>query len=95
MNNKTGSVWELGASQASVKSKPKLVLKLGLDMHYRQVYVGMQQEDGPIKVVGTMGHQTFSNWVEKRLQEGWEIYSCYEAGASGYWLHRELEQLGG
>jgi len=32
--------------------------------------------------------------VVKKLQGGWEIYSCYEAGASGYWLHRELAQLG-
>src|SRR5215471_8943030 len=22
------------------------------------------------------------------------LYSCYEAGASGYWLHRELVELG-
>lgn len=94
MNNKTESVSEFGASQASVKGKPKMVLKLGLDMHYRHVYVGMQEEDGPIKVVGKMGQEAFGNWVEKKLRLGWEIYSCYEAGASGYWLHRELEQLG-
>jgi hypothetical protein len=31
--------------------------------------------------------------VQKKLQEGWQIYSCYEAGASGYWLHRELARL--
>ena len=24
----------------------------------------------------------FLNWVQKKLQEGWQIYSCYEAGAS-------------
>jgi hypothetical protein len=50
-----------------------MVLKLGLDMHYRQVHVGMQQEDGPIKVVGKMGHEAFGNWVEKKLHQGWEI----------------------
>jgi transposase len=32
--------------------------------------------------------------VRKKLEEGWKIYSCYEAGASGYWLHRELVKLG-
>ena len=41
-----------------------------------------------------MGHVDFLNWVQKKLQEGWQIYSCYEAGASGYWLHRELVKLG-
>jgi len=30
----------------------------------------------------------------KKLEESWEIHSCYEAGASGYWLHRQLEQMG-
>ena len=41
-----------------------------------------------------MGHVDFLSWVQKKLQEGWQIYSCYEAGASGYWLHRELVKLG-
>src|SRR5260370_20938184 len=54
----------------------------------------MQEEDGPIKAIGRMGHDGFENWVERKREAGWEIYSCYEAGASGYWLHRELEQMG-
>ena len=41
-----------------------------------------------------MGYADFLNWVGKKLEEGWEINSCYEAGASGYWLHRELVKLG-
>jgi transposase len=32
--------------------------------------------------------------LQKRLAEGWEIHSCYEAGASGYWLHRDLVAMG-
>ena len=63
-------------------------------MHYRQVTVAMQEEDGPIKAVGRMNHDQFGGWVEKKLREGWEIHSCYEAGASGYWLHRQLVELG-
>jgi hypothetical protein len=54
----------------------------------------MQEEDGGrIKAAGKMGHVDFLNWVQKKLQEGWQIYSCYEAGASGYWLHRESSDL--
>jgi hypothetical protein len=49
---------------------------------------------GRIKSAGKMGHPEFLNWVRKKLEEGWEIYSRYEAGASGYWLHRELVKLG-
>src|SRR5271166_4926056 len=70
------------------------VLNLGLDVHYRQVTVAMQEDGGRIKAAGKMGHADFLNWVQKKLQEGWQIYSCYEAGASGYWLHRELVKLG-
>ena len=83
-----------GNSQASVEYKGKRVLKLGLDMHYRQVTVAMQEEDGRIKAVGKMGHEAFVSWLEKKLKEGWEIYSVYEAGASGYWLHRRLVEMG-
>jgi transposase len=70
------------------------VLNLGLDVHYRQVTVAMQEDGGRIKSAGKMGHPEFLNWVGKKLAEGWEINSCYEAGASGYWLHRELVKLG-
>jgi transposase len=54
----------------------------------------MQEDGGRIKAVGKMRHADFLNWVRKKLQEGWQIYSCYEAGASGYWLHRELGKMG-
>ena len=70
------------------------MLKLGLDVHYRQVTVAMQEDDGRIRVAGKMSHQAFAGWIRKKVAEGWSIYSCYEAGASGYWLHRELETLG-
>ena len=70
------------------------VLNLGLDVHYRQVTVAMQEDGGRIKAAGKMGHGVFSTWVDKKFQEGWQIYSCYEAGASGYWLHRQLVEQG-
>src|SRR6266481_6646594 len=88
-------------NQASLANYVNRVLKLGLDVHYRQVTVAMQEDGGRIKAAGKMGHADFLNWVPKKLEEGWEIYSCYEAGASGYWLHRELageaggQKLGG
>jgi transposase len=69
-------------------------LKLGLDVHYRQVTVAMQEDGGRIKAGGKMSHGAFLNWVRTKLEEGWRIDSCYEAGASGYWLHRELVELG-
>ena len=83
-----------GNSELSVVNGEKRVLKLGLDTHYRQVTVAMQEDGGRIKVAGKKAYGDFSNWVQKKLDEGWEIYSCYEAGATGYWLHRQLERMG-
>lgn len=94
-NNKPiESVSNKDEESTSAEQGSKGVLKLGLDMHYRQVTVAMQEEQGVIKAVGKMSHNRFGAWVEKKCQEGWEIYSCYEAGASGYWLHRRLVQAG-
>src|SRR6201981_495480 len=89
--NKTTKV---SIDQEQTEQKGNWVLKLGLDVHYRQVTVAIQEGDGRIKAVGKMGHDAFGNWVEKKLKAGFEIYSCYEAGASGYWLHRDLAELG-
>jgi transposase len=70
------------------------ILKLGLDLHYRQVTLGMQEDGSLVRAVGKMGYTQFLRWISKKLVEGWQIYSCYEAGASGYWLHRKLVKLG-
>src|SRR5580693_7436399 len=41
------------------------VLNLGLDVHYRQVTVAMQEDGGRIKSAGKLGHPEFLNWVLK------------------------------
>jgi transposase len=92
--NSDKAVWDKGQQSTSAEQGAKGVLKLGLDMHYRQVTVAMQEEHGLIKAVGKMSHEGFGAWVEKKRQAGWEIYSCYEAGASGYWLDGALVELG-
>jgi transposase len=94
MNKDNNSLSVAGDESASAEQGSKGVLKLGLDMHYRQVTVAMQEDYGPIKAVGKLSHDHFGAWVERKLKEGWEIYSCYEAGASGYWLHRDLVAFG-
>jgi transposase len=83
-----------GSSQATVASSGDRVLRLGLDVHYRQVTVAMQEDGGRIKAAGKMTHEDFLGWVQTKLMEGWQIHSCYEAGASGYWLHRLLVEMG-
>ena len=57
------------------------ILKLGLDLHYRQVTVGMQEDGSLVRAVGKMSYREFFKWGQKKLAEGWQIFSCYEAGA--------------
>src|SRR6202035_6047320 len=83
-----------GISRENLFNDVTGVLNLGLDDHYRQVTVAMQEDGGRIKSAGKMTHVAFLNWVRQKLAEAWEVNSCYEAGACGYWLHRELVKLG-
>jgi hypothetical protein len=65
MINNNGILSVAGDQSASAEQGSKGLLKLGLDMHYRQVTVAMQEEYGPIKAVGRMGHDHFGVWIEK------------------------------
>lgn len=94
MNKTNQAVSNRTEDEATQDSVLVRVLKLGLDLHYRQVTVGMQEDGGRIKPAGKMSYECFLSWVGKKLAEGWQIHSCYEAGASGYWLDRELRQMG-
>jgi Transposase and inactivated derivatives len=86
-------VIQYGQERLELNRREK-TLKLGLDLHYRQVTVAMQEEGGLVRPVGKMDYRSFLPWIEKKLGQGWRIYSCYEAGASGYWLDRQLRKLG-
>jgi hypothetical protein len=55
-------------------------LVLGLDMHGQQVTVAMQEDGGAIRAAGRMSHPQCLFWVERKVLEGWEVHSCYEAG---------------
>src|SRR6516165_8381579 len=68
--------------------------RIELDLHYRQVTVAMQEDGRLVRPGGKMAYPDFLKWIKKKLAQGWQIYSCYEAGASGYWLDRKLRKLG-
>ncbi|HEV3211394.1 MAG TPA: hypothetical protein VGY91_14145, partial [Chthoniobacterales bacterium] len=51
-----------GISGKSLVNYVNQVLNLGLDVHYRQVTVAMQEDGGRIKAAGKMGHADFLNW---------------------------------
>ena len=72
----------------------KTICKLGLDCHAGSIVMA-RQLDGlnpqpPQKF--TVGK--FLAWVEQQVNNGQQVISCYEAGPTGYWLHRKLQKLG-
>jgi transposase len=78
-----------GAAQA----KPEII-KLGLDLHARQVTECRQLDGSTPKAPQQWEPQKLLAQVEAWVKAGIKVYSCYEAGACGYWFHRELVQRG-
>ena len=62
MNNETMSSKDISAAALVNVNR---VLNLGLDVHYRQVTVAMQEDGGRIMAAGKMRHMDFLNWVRK------------------------------
>ena len=78
-----------GAAQA----KPEII-KLGLDLHARQVTACRQLDGSTPKPPQQWEPQKWLSQVEAWVQAGIQVYSCYEAGACGYGFHRQLVQAG-
>ena len=69
-------------------------IKLGIDVHARS-YVVVRQLDGqapqpPQKFTPPQ----FLQWARQQRTQAHQVFSCYEAGAFGYGLHRQLSALG-
>src|SRR5271165_1841621 len=75
------------------KSKPE-VIKLGLDLHAKQVTECRQLDGSTPKPAQQWDPWKLLSKVEEWVKAGSKIYSCYEAGPCGYWYHRELTKCG-
>ena len=89
MQHNTDSQAKAGAA----KAKPAII-KLGLDLHARQVTECRQLDGSTPKPAQKWGPDKLLAQVEAWVQAGIQVYSCYEAGACGYWYHRELLKRG-
>jgi len=86
-NNSQGRGEQVSATKA-------IQIKLGMDVH-ADSYVVVRQLDGqnpqpPQK----FAPPAFLDWVRQQLLLAVTVHSCYEAGAFGYGLHRQLTELG-
>ena len=65
-----------------------------LDLHAKQVTECRQLDGATAKPAQQWSPWKLSTQVENWVKEGIKVYSCYEAGACGYWYHRELTKVG-
>jgi transposase len=87
MNNKTN---EKRLLETLLASKCECV-KLGVDVHARDLVVGIQV-DGSLPQRGrTMSREQLLRLVRGLREAGVRVYVCQEAGPCGYGLHRDLE----
>src|SRR6202162_231155 len=81
------------ASDGEAKAKPE-VIKLGLDLHARQVTECRQLDGSTPKPAQKWDPWKLLDQIKEWVKAGIKVYSCYEAGACGYWYHRELLKAG-
>jgi transposase len=75
-------------------TKAKTICKLGLYVHAASIMAARQVEGMNPQPPQKFAVEKFLGWVAGLLQKGYEVISCYEAGPTGYWLHRRLQALG-
>jgi transposase len=69
-------------------------IKLGIDVH-ADSYVVVRQVDGQNpQPPQSFAPAEFLDWVRRQFTWAVTVHSCYEAGAFGYGLHRQLAELG-
>jgi transposase len=71
-----------------------VIIKLGLDVHARQITFCRQISDRTPQPPQVFTKERLLVWVRKMVEVGAIVHSCYEAGVMGYTLHRELTALG-
>jgi transposase len=72
----------------------KTICKLGMDVHAGSIMVARQLDGMNAQPPQKFSLGRFVSWVEEQVKKGYQVISCYEAGPTGYWLHRQLERLG-
>ena len=69
-------------------------IKLGIDAHAKWFYVGRQLDGATPQPVQKMTFEGLLRFVAKQQRLARVVFTCYEAGAFGYHLHRHLEAMG-
>src|SRR5689334_22551501 len=76
------------------ETKNATVINLGIDVHARSYVVCRQIGGMTPQPAQSFTLEGLLNWIAKQVASGSKVNSCYEAGAFGYQLHRQLKRLG-
>jgi transposase len=77
-----------------LKESSKPALFIGLDVHKNSWSVSIRSKQIELKTFSQPpSTEALCHFLNKEFPE-FEYYSCYEAGFSGFWIHRELESQG-
>ncbi len=79
-----------------VVTQPKRygVVKLTQDVHAHFFVSCLQEEGQPPKAPRQLEPKAPMEWVAQLVAQSEQVYSCYEAGPTGFALHRQLTALG-
>src|SRR5438552_17695154 len=80
------------SSQATVTKD--LAMTSGSDVHSRFIVATLQLEESTPQPPQKFSSTDFLKWMQKQLRLAEKLFSCYEAGPTGFWLHRRLSALG-
>ena len=69
-------------------------IKLAVDVHAAKYKVVRQLGDLPAQPAQTFTPEQFLEYARKQLGLADKVWCCYEAGPTGFWLHRKLTALG-
>ncbi len=92
--NSQASREQVTGSSSQPAQKKHGVIKLSLDVHAAKHKVCRQIGDLPLQPVQSFTPKDCVAFVRKQLELADKVYCCYEAGPTGYWLHRELAKMG-
>jgi len=81
-------------ASAVPSGKPHRVIKLGVDVHWREHVVVRQIDGTSPQPAQRFAPEAFVAWVAKQAQQADVVHCCYEAGPFGFVLHRRLVGLG-
>ena len=82
------------AAPADPVAPPYRQIKLALDVHAADVVVVRMVDGAKPQPPQRMATSKFLAWAAQQRTQAREVISCYEAGPTGFWLHRQLHALG-